>query len=452
MKAVGRLLGGLATLCLVLSGMVATSPPAGARVVRVSWQLAPGVTFTRIYDSSGPYQIRVLKVDPKRAVMVDMALSAKAFGHFAKTSTIAKTHGAIAAINGDFALWPGRPQHTFARDGGLVGTGTPNIAFAVSQDEQHAYADRATPTITASVQETSQTFRVARWNTSTPTGNDIDGYTAAGGNVAPVPSSGCFARLLSSGDPHWAPGQAGVVHDYTVDAVACQSSAMPLDGGIVLASRRTDSTGATILQGLQPGQALSVTWSVGWPDVASLIGGQPLLVAGGKVVATQCESYFCGRNPRTGIGMTASGQILLVIVDGRRPGWSIGMTLVGFARELVSLGAVRAMNLDGGGSTTMWLKPRGLVNRPSDSSGERPVCSAVLVLPNGRDSAPVPDATPGADAPGGMTPNQVWNLIADDPGSTGGLLSATAAGALGPGRLTQAERRVAAHFDAVNGR
>ena len=67
-------------------------------------------------------------------------------------------------------------------------------------------------------------------------------------------------------------------------------------------------------------------------------------------------------------------------VDGRRPGWSAGVTLPEAARLMRALGARDALNLDGGGSTAMTVRGR-VVNRPSDLSGERPVSNAVVVLP-----------------------------------------------------------------------
>jgi exopolysaccharide biosynthesis protein len=80
------------------------------------------------------------------------------------------------------------------------------------------------------------------------------------------------------------------------------------------------------------------------------------------------------RNPRTIAGVTPGGDLLLVAVDGRRLGYSVGASF-----EEDSLGAEEAVNLDGGGSTTMTLGER-LVTRPSDPTGERPIEDAVVLL------------------------------------------------------------------------
>lgn len=76
-----------------------------------------------------------------------------------------------------------------------------------------------------------------------------------------------------------------------------------------------------------------------------------------------------GEQPRTAIGVAADGHILLVVVDGRDPGYSRGATLPELADILISLGATTAYNLDGGGSSELWFNGV-VVNQPSNG-GER---------------------------------------------------------------------------------
>ncbi|MER5179516.1 phosphodiester glycosidase family protein [Streptomyces sp. NPDC002896] len=90
------------------------------------------------------------------------------------------------------------------------------------------------------------------------------------------------------------------------------------------------------------------------------------------------------RQPRTMAGIDKRGRLLLVTVDGRQPGVSEGLTLAEAASFMRSLGAVDALNLDGGGSTAMAVGGT-LVNTTSDATGERPVGDTVQVLPAGRD-------------------------------------------------------------------
>ena len=122
-----------------------------------------------------------------------------------------------------------------------------------------------------------------------------------------------------------------------------------------------------------------------WKQAANIIGGGPQLIKNGRVEITNAAekilpSFVSEGHPRTAIAKLKSGQILLVTVDGRQPGESIGMSLTMLADLLGEFGAVEAINLDGGGSTTMVIRNK-LVNKPSDATGERPVSDAILVFP-----------------------------------------------------------------------
>ena len=86
------------------------------------------------------------------------------------------------------------------------------------------------------------------------------------------------------------------------------------------------------------------------------------------------------RHPRTLIGVDRRGFIWLAAIDGRRPD-SIGMRFSDLQRLADRLELTDALNLDGGGSTTMVVRGQ-VVNRPSDPAGPRAVADAILVLPN----------------------------------------------------------------------
>jgi exopolysaccharide biosynthesis protein len=122
-----------------------------------------------------------------------------------------------------------------------------------------------------------------------------------------------------------------------------------------------------------------------WKKATSVIGGGPQLIKEGRVEITNAAekilpSFVSDGHPRTAIARLRSGQILLLTVDGRQPGESIGMSLTMLAELLIEFGAVEAINLDGGGSTAMVIRNK-LVNKPSDATGERPVSDAILVYP-----------------------------------------------------------------------
>jgi exopolysaccharide biosynthesis protein len=130
---------------------------------------------------------------------------------------------------------------------------------------------------------------------------------------------------------------------------------------------------------------VNFTLSPAWDDlgITQIIGGGPRLVRDGELYITGKEERFqddilVGRAPRTAIGITADQKLLLVTVNGRQPNVSVGMTLTELGTLLIELGAQQAMNLDGGGSTTMVV--RNLVlNLPSDGK-ERPVGNAIVVV------------------------------------------------------------------------
>ena len=113
------------------------------------------------------------------------------------------------------------------------------------------------------------------------------------------------------------------------------------------------------------------------------VGGVPQLIKNGKIDITweqekASKSFVETRHPRTAVAKLKDGKFLMVTVDGRQPGVSAGMNLYELADYLLSIGAVDAMNLDGGGSTTMFLDGK-VVNTPSDKEGERKVGDAILV-------------------------------------------------------------------------
>jgi exopolysaccharide biosynthesis protein len=127
-----------------------------------------------------------------------------------------------------------------------------------------------------------------------------------------------------------------------------------------------------------------------WNEAEDILGAGPRLVTRGAVDITDARekmipAFSTDLHPRTAIAALADGRALLVTADGRRPPERVGLALDDLARLLIELGAREAINLDGGGSTTMVIKGE-LVNFPSDATGERPVSDAIVVRPvTGRD-------------------------------------------------------------------
>jgi len=112
-----------------------------------------------------------------------------------------------------------------------------------------------------------------------------------------------------------------------------------------------------------------------------VIGGFPLLLQDGLRVGdlevSELPSFAAERHPRTAVGFDRDeGLLWVVVVDGRQPGYSVGMTLPELAGLFEALGAEEAINLDGGGSSVMVVDGT-TVSRPSDAEGERPVANAL---------------------------------------------------------------------------
>jgi hypothetical protein len=144
-------------------------------------------------------------------------------------------------------------------------------------------------------------------------------------------------------------------------------------------------------------EGVPVTFETHWrshaglsPDrldhAADIVTGAGLLRRAGEVIVDwkdeglSHDAFVDARHPRTLIGLDRHGVAWLAAIDGRQPSYSIGMTFADMQRLADRLDLSDALNLDGGGSTTMVVKDR-VVNKPSDPIGPRSVSDAVVVLP-----------------------------------------------------------------------
>jgi Tol biopolymer transport system component len=426
---------------------VGTVRASGARVraaprpryrTLTSRRVVPGLRYRKILDRRGPNRIYVLRMNPRGRPALDMALAGGDLPGFARTSRMAATHRAVAAVNGDFALPSGRPTHPFAEDGFFHQTSfhySHNVAM--SHREDTAYFRHPIARLSVRQIGSGDVLRIDRWNTGDPTWGEVAAYTPPGGSLGRPPPFACSARLQPAGPRRWAQGERGVSRDYVVDDAGCRATPMYRRGGVVVAAQ-PGSPEALLIRSLVPGETVALTWSFGWAGVAESIGGYPLLLRKGQTTVTGCSASICARHPRTAIGVDRAGRLLLVVVDGRRRR-SVGMTLLQLAKLMRRLGAASALNLDGGGSSTMVVRGR-IVNRPSDGS-ERAVSTAVLVI-RGADRGERIEGTgalalaareatqekersaPGRGAVtevGGASPG-IPALL--DPASTGGMLDA----------------------------
>ncbi|MCX7919920.1 MAG: phosphodiester glycosidase family protein [bacterium] len=143
--------------------------------------------------------------------------------------------------------------------------------------------------------------------------------------------------------------------------------------------------------GYKDGKLYSIN-TTDWSEVTEALGGVSMLVRNGQPYVTVLEEgsnigFSTTTHPRTAVGITKENKLLLVTVDGRQPEVSNGISLDSLANLMISLGATDAMNLDGGGSTTMVIYDT-IVNFPSDkdSAGnpgrERAVANGIVIQSN----------------------------------------------------------------------
>ena len=127
-------------------------------------------------------------------------------------------------------------------------------------------------------------------------------------------------------------------------------------------------------------------WEEQLPDSNIMTAGPMLLRKGNLVPQRDDRTFVTRRHNRTALGLRPDGTTLLVVADGRFPHQAEGLTLNELELIMQWLGCSDAINLDGGGSTTMYIRQiGGVVNYPSDNhqhdhEGERPVSNALILL------------------------------------------------------------------------
>ena len=124
------------------------------------------------------------------------------------------------------------------------------------------------------------------------------------------------------------------------------------------------------------------------PDSNIMTAGPMLIQRGIDIPQHLDRSFVFRRHNRTAIGLKPDGTVVMLVADGRHRGEAEGLSLPELTNVMRWLGCCDAVNLDGGGSTTMYIKDRGtdgIVNNPSDNgrfdpAGQRRVANAILVV------------------------------------------------------------------------
>jgi len=120
-----------------------------------------------------------------------------------------------------------------------------------------------------------------------------------------------------------------------------------------------------------------------WWKMRTAVGGGPVLIHDGRIWITNKEEQLFSRrdqdrHPRTAMGYTKDGHLIILAVQGRSPGIAEGATLEEVAKMLLDLRCFEAVNLDGGGSSCMLVNGKETI-KPSDKEGERPVPAVFLI-------------------------------------------------------------------------
>ena len=381
----------MAAWALAVSLALAPAPPARLPLGPPD-PIADGVdhfvvTDPAILDPPGPLVVHLVRLDPAKVELTaDLALGDRQ-GRGPVLDAARRRH-AIAAVNaGFFALGNGDPTGVLRIDGLLVSdVSRPRAAVAIGHDR------RGRPTLTADLATVAADIVIS--GAARPVRlAGIDTTRTLGGLVLFTPRYGADTGTAPTG-VEWVIGRAprGGRHQYVVRERRERAgrSAIPRDGAVL--SYGGDAPPPP-LDWLTPGREVRLReqWVPGsgraanrWREADDVVGGAGLLMRAGRPVTTwaaeRVSDSFLGRHPRTMVGADRAGALWLVVVDGRQPESSLGMTLVELQRLAQRLDLVEAVNLDGGGSTTLVAGDR-VINRPSDSTGPRSVSDVLLVLP-----------------------------------------------------------------------
>jgi hypothetical protein len=415
---------------LVVVAAAALTLPASAGSVVHTYTVGRGTTLKTIRMPKYPDEVRVAVLRPGRAVP-DIQPADGAYPMWSLTSTMSASAGAILGVNGDFGTAKGQPKHTLMIDGELWTTGqSGGNAVAWSANGKRAYIGHPALKILGSDSRTGANFFVPEWNVGTPPAGGIGAYTARGGSVTRPPGATsptatdpawCAARLEPSAAVRWnGASQTSLIRLYTVTVQQepCPKTPLPVGttpGAMVLAERFKSGVPNKVKE-LDVGDTVKIKMTFqGWPGVTDVMGGQQMLVEKGTNVAPAYKAgadHVLDFNPRTAVGLTkgcsdadntTTCRLIMITVDGRQTStnWSKGVRLPFLGKLQLKENAWMALNLDGGGSTTMWLRHKDtycqsmpsiggcLINRPFGSSQqERSTRTAIVILPSADAGTP----------------------------------------------------------------
>lgn len=326
------------------------------------YDVTSGVKHIKLtkYYAGKPVRINVVEVDMKLAKDLELtpALSSDTTLQSRRTiTTIAKNKNAVVALNGTyFKPQTGVPLGTLMINKKMyTGPIYDRVAMGIFDNG----FDIARVQLNASVNGSGKTIPVNNINQPRMLSTYVLVYTSEWGKYSPyAPKYGMGLQV--------------------VEGKITKASANPIEipqNGYVISGPKS------VLQPLldKKDAELIVNTNPKWKNVKHIISGGPYLVRNSEVfvdMTAQKLGAIGGRNPRSAIGYTADNNLILVAVDGRE-GSSIGMTLMELASFMQSIGCTNAMNLDGGGSTVMYVNGQ-VVNKPQMKGGI-PLSNAIVL-------------------------------------------------------------------------
>lgn len=335
-----------------------------------SVKLDRGVTYISMVrqDSKGrPVVINAIKADLNDTRVEPRLVMAE--GGLGKTQTLsamAKDSLALAGINGGYFSTSKRaiPTDTFILDGRIVSKGMRDPAAFGLLDNNEAFIDVFTPSTVLTIAKNFTQHNIEAVNHETGIGLIM--YT---------PDYGTETGTFKTAVEYTVQPENG---RYYVQALFHGNAPIPADGYVLSFQGTTGN-----LANLTIGDEVSVEtyYPSGYEDIKAMLGCGPLLIRDGQIQKpdlTFLQANLSQTQPRSAIGITADNHLLLLAVDGRNAGGSVGMKFEELAALLKELGAKDAMALDGGGSTTLYAGGK-VVNSPSGGS-ERKVANAILVI------------------------------------------------------------------------
>jgi hypothetical protein len=349
-----------------------------------------GISYSHDEVADVPWSIHVLKIDRTRTDLEFHTTLAQGatFGLTTLSEQLKALPPALGqplgAINGDF--WKdgrqpaGDPMGLQIRQGELVSAPCERACFWIdAQGQPQATNVLAQFAVTWSDGQ-STLFGV---NEERPNPGAVL-FTAAVG-ASTKTRGGRELVLERAGDNPWLPLRVGESYTARVREVR-EAGDAPLSADIAVLSLSPELAARLPKPALGASLKLVLETIPSLRGVQTAIGGGPMLVRDGKALAFSEQK----REPRTAIGWNDK-HFFFVVVDGRQNKLSVGMSLPELAAYCVKLGCQRAMNLDGGGSATFWV--RGQVMNSPCYGHERPMANALVLIQKPK--------SPGATRPDG---------------------------------------------------